>query len=95
MQYDNTNRGTLFRNDRKETDNHPDYNGSINVGGQEFWLSAWIKTSGKGTKFMSLSVKPKDQKAPQPQRQQQTQPRGAVVPPGQSGFDDMNDDLQF
>jgi hypothetical protein len=60
-QYDNTNRGVLFKNDRKEQDNHPDYKGSINIDGQEFWLSAWIKESQKG-KFMSLSVKPKEER---------------------------------
>jgi uncharacterized protein (DUF736 family) len=59
MSYDNTNRGALFKNDDKEQDNHPDYKGQINVGGQEFWISAWLKTSKNGTKFMSLSVKPK------------------------------------
>jgi hypothetical protein len=58
-QFDNTNRDVLFKNDRKERDVHPDYNGSINVGGVEYWLSAWIKEGQKG-KFMSLSVKPKD-----------------------------------
>jgi hypothetical protein len=64
-QFDNTNRGTLFKNDRKESDSHPDYKGSINVNGEELWLSAWIK-DGKSGKFMSLSVKPKEgQKAPQ------------------------------
>lgn len=73
MAYDNTDRGVLFKNEKKETDNHPDYNGNINVGGVEFWLSAWIKTSESGRKYMSLSVKPKEakpnQKAPPKPRQ--------------------------
>lgn len=60
MPYDNTNSGALFKNDRKQQDNHPDYTGSLNVKGEEFWLSAWLKTSKTGQKFMSLSVKPKD-----------------------------------
>ena len=61
--YDNTNSGALFKNDRKETEKHPDYTGSLNVGGQDHWISALIKTSKDGTKkFMSLSVKKKDGK---------------------------------
>jgi hypothetical protein len=58
-EYDNTNRGALFKNDKKESERHADYRGSINVNGQEFWLDAWLKTSKAGKKFMSLSVKPK------------------------------------
>lgn len=57
--YDNTNRGALFKNERRESDNHPQYTGSINVDGQDYWLSAWLK-DGKSGKFFSLSVKPKD-----------------------------------
>jgi hypothetical protein len=53
------NGGLLFKNDRKEMDRHPDYTGNLTVGGVEYWLSAWIK-EGKRGKFMSLSVKPKD-----------------------------------
>lgn len=60
-QYDNTNRGVLFKNDRKDQDKHPDYTGTLNVDGVEYWLSAWIKSGQKG-KFMSLSVKPKEEK---------------------------------
>jgi hypothetical protein len=59
-EYDNTNKGSLFRNNKKEEDRHPDFNGSINVEGTEYWLNAWIKESKKdGTKFFSLSVKEK------------------------------------
>jgi hypothetical protein len=54
QQYDNSNRGVLFKNDRKETDNHPDYTGKIDIDGTEYFLSAWIKEGKKG-KFMSLS----------------------------------------
>lgn len=58
-EYDNTNRGALFKNDKTGGNpNWPDYRGQINVGGEEFWLDAWIKDGKKG-KFMSLSIKPK------------------------------------
>lgn len=59
-QFDNTNSGALFKNDKKESDNHPDYRGSINVAGTDYWLSAWLKKSKAGQTFMSLSVNPKD-----------------------------------
>ncbi len=58
--FDDTNRGVLFKNDRKEKETHADYNGSINVGGTDFWLNAWLKESKSGTKFFSLSVKEKE-----------------------------------
>jgi pyruvate/2-oxoglutarate dehydrogenase complex dihydrolipoamide acyltransferase (E2) component len=72
MNYDNTNRGMLARNDKQGNESRPDYRGSINVAGVEYWLSAWIKEGREGTKlegqrYMSLSVQPKDaQPAPAP-----------------------------
>ena len=60
QQYDDTNRGALFKNDKKESDRHPDYKGTLNVNGAEFWVSSWLKVSKNGEKYMSLSVSPKE-----------------------------------
>ena len=54
------NSGILFKNNFKKDDKHPDYKGAINVGGEEFALSAWIKDRSSG-KFLSLSVRAKEQ----------------------------------
>lgn len=60
-QYDNTNKGILSRNDRREKDSQPEYNGTINVEGVEYWLSGWVKERKDGSgKFFSLSVKRKE-----------------------------------
>lgn len=63
-EYDSTNRGSLFKNEAKESETHADYQGSINVEGTEYWLNAWIKTSKSGSKFMSLSVRAKQEAKP-------------------------------
>lgn len=86
MEYDNTNRGVLFKNQKKEQEKHPDYTGSINVGGTEYYLSAWIK-EGKSGKFFSMSVKPKQDAKPQDAQSGNAKP--------QNGFDDMADDIPF
>lgn len=49
------NFGTLFKNDRKNGEKHPDYKGQINVNGQLLDIAAWIKEGKKG-KFLSLKV---------------------------------------
>lgn len=87
MAYDNTNTGILMRNERKESDAHPEYTGSINVDGHEYWLSAWVKegkASSKmaGKKFFSLALR---------QKEERTRPKslGNFVP------SDDDDDIPF
>ena len=105
MQYDNTNTGMLRKNQRKEKDNHPDYRGKINVNGQEFWLSAWLKVGREGTKlagekYMSLSVQPiEEQQQPRQQTryparaQRDERPREPERRTQRD--DDYNDDIPF
>ena len=62
MAYDNTNSGALFRNEKRESERSPEYKGTINIEGVEYWLSSWIKESKGGKKYMSLSAKPKEEK---------------------------------
>lgn len=80
--FDNTNRGALFRNDKQGNEKWPDYTGSLNVNGEEFWISAWLRESKKGQKYMSLSVESK------------TEPSQNRSDESQSG-DDLPEDLPF
>jgi len=77
MEYDNSNRGAIWKNDQKKTDRHPDFSGSINVDGKEYWLSGWDKKPGQSDRapLMSFSVRPKDYKdAPSAQPTQTAKP---------------------
>ena len=69
--YDNTNSGAIFPAREKKTEKHPDMTGSLNVDGVEYYVSGWTKVSQKGQKFLSLSVKAKEQVAKQNVRQAQ------------------------
>jgi hypothetical protein len=50
------NSGTLFKNDRRQTDNHPHMKGKALIGGRWHWVSAWTKTpNAGGDRFQSLA----------------------------------------
>lgn len=89
--YDNTNRGALFVNNRKQTPNHPDRTGTINVDGVEYWISGWLK-DGRNGKYLSLSVTPKDGQA----SNQRVTTQNQKPTPKSPGFDDnYDDDIPF
>ncbi len=58
--FDNTNRGAIFRNDQKAKESERDYSGTLNVNGTDYWVSGWLNTSAKGTRYLSLLIKPKE-----------------------------------
>jgi hypothetical protein len=107
MTYDNTNKGTIAKNNRKEADNHPDIAGQINVAGVDYWINGWLKTNSQdGTKFYSLSVKPKVARteAPAPPAAQSygDKSRRNIRPPDREPVpafvvagDDPSDDIPF
>jgi len=55
--YDNTNKGSLFKNDKGDNPKRPDYQGKLNINGTEYRLSAWLQTpKNGGAKYMALKV---------------------------------------
>jgi len=54
------NQGALFRVEEKKSDNHPDYSGTVTIGGKEMWISGWINESKSKKQYMKLSFRLKD-----------------------------------
>ena len=55
MNYDNTNKIAVFKNNKKEKETQPDYTGTVNVEGKDYSVSLWIK-EGKAGKFFAGKV---------------------------------------
>ena len=50
------NKGSIFKNEKKEKDTHPDYTGQINVAGTLYNISAWSNKSKSGKSYYGLQV---------------------------------------
>jgi len=49
--------GSLFKNDQKTTDKHPNLKGRVMLpNGEVRWVSGWTKTNVAGEKWISLSI---------------------------------------
>ena len=75
----NENSGSLFKNEKKEKDTHPDYTGKANVMGILYYMSAWKKESSNGKQYLSFAFKPVQ----------------ATQEPRASHTVELNDDLPF
>jgi hypothetical protein len=72
--------GSIWVNDRKQADSHPDRTGTVKVGGREYFINGWLKETSQGKKYMSLAFKLKEAKQEQ-------------APPPTD--DDLNDSIPF
>lgn len=70
--------GALFKNKNKEG-KQPDYRGDVKLGGVVYELAGWVKDNGKGP-FLSLSGKPKQERAEQAVERRNTQQPDTDIP---------------
>jgi|DEB0MinimDraft_3_1074331.scaffolds.fasta_scaffold457691_1 hypothetical protein len=84
--YDNTNRMVIWENDKKETPQHPDFKGSINVEGVDYWVSGWRrgKDDPANRPLATFKIDRKDAAKPAPK---------SVASPQES--DPFEDDIPF
>jgi len=88
-QYDNNMTGIVSKNDRKETEQHPDIRGNCEIDGVQYWISGWRKQRKDGNgSFYSLKFKAKDAPPPRPASKQAPAPQNG-------GLSDMDDDIPF
>lgn len=85
---ENAGRGSIRANENKQTDNQPDYKGSITINGAKYWLSGWKKKDEEtGKPWLSLSATAAEAK-PAPARDY-------VQPKGQGASQEMDDEIPF
>ena len=49
------NTGSIFKNNYKKSESHPDYKGKCMVNGKEMEIALWVKDTKTGEKFFSAS----------------------------------------
>jgi hypothetical protein len=71
VDYDNTNRGAVFKAKEKRTERSPDRTGELCIqcpscqAKADFWVSGWLKKArNSGQTFLSLAVNPKEIETP-------------------------------
>lgn len=108
VEYDNTNSGALFENEKRNSEKQPHLRGSCTIktpDGElvEYWVSAWQKTSKKGDDFFSLSFQLKEEqeeRKPAPAAKsgglfkKRDEPQAATKP-AKNMQEDLNDDIPF
>lgn len=94
MAYDNTNRGSIWKNKKmREGKQDADFTGSLNVNGVEFWVNAWKRKedASPDAPALSFSIRPKEDQGQQPAKR--ADPISSGRAPARQN--DMDDDIPF
>tara|TARA_R110000824_G_scaffold39383_1_gene119209 strand:+ start:874 stop:1170 length:297 start_codon:yes stop_codon:yes gene_type:complete len=82
------NSGSLWKNDKREKDTHPEYKGSALIDGVEYWVSAWVnETQADKAKYFGMKFEAKEQ-----QNQADPNAAGGNTDPGYQGGGGLPDD---
>lgn len=85
MSFDNNLKGVLFKNDKGDNPNRPDYTGKCEIGGVKYHISGWINMTQLRTAYMSLKFSPAFSSGA----------RGHVTSPNPAAAAPFNDDIPF
>lgn len=86
------NTATVFLNQFKQKETHPDYTGAGLICGKKMLVSIWIKTDKNGNRYMSMSFqapKPKNQTLQNIETTQETFDEGNGEPDFNTQVDDF------
>lgn len=91
MAYDNSNRGSIWKNDKKQKETDADFTGALDVDGVQYWVSAWKRKADAkpNAPALSFSIKRKDAVHEKGVKQA----RSAAAGKGADAFDGFDDDI--
>ena len=96
--------GSLFFNNRKSKENHPDYTGRVQLEGKLYRIAGWKRTTKTGSGYLSLRVTAQpvngqiDFEKPGHASPAPSDEAGKVAPdeaPTETKSDELNDEIPF
>jgi hypothetical protein len=98
-QYDNSNKGGVWKNDNRESEKHPHFKGNAEVGGVQYWVSGWLRNPDGNPNAPAMKFTPKENQPhaqPPQQSPQMAQAKAAVMAEWDKGpIDNFDDDISF
>lgn len=51
--------GSLWRNDDRKSESHPEFGGEAMIDGVAYYMNAWVNTAKNSKRYFSIKFKPK------------------------------------